>query len=503
MSASYLQPSSRPRSATTLVPTNTVSTLDGITVRVRIDPALTVADVVRQLCVSLKVPGPPADYALRDPADVLLTNENMRGAIAAKSALRLVKAPAREAAELVERLHERDEKSMKMTLFTLQKYITVRARPLPRPAAVADSPHRRSRSAPRSSTTRASPPSPPSSSPPRATRSPTRSPRSSTSSSSTTAGTRSAPPSSSTSPASSPPPSPSSTSAGPRPRSCAASSRWTSPPRPARSSRPRPRARPRLLDTVVARLGSGETALAQYSLMLINSLLAHASERHWDEFVAALERLHVRRAVVRLMGSLAVEELSGSVLDFQANMVRLAHRQKTTLVEPAAEPAHAAALDAVWRAAQLPDDTDELGVRVRWRQLGFESEDVGREFGAVGVLGLHCLRAFVDADPAHFARVVREQAARARARRCPLGPASNEVVELLAEHWAIYAGSAYAAVTAFQPLFLSFPRVHACALAFWLRMWAESGASAGDFARVGALVRSQVRLALRHESTRA
>jgi engulfment/cell motility protein 1 len=86
---------------------------------------------------------------------------------------------------------------------------------------------------------------------------------------------------------------------------------------------------------------------------------------------------------------------------------------------------------------------------------------------------------------------VREQAARAEERRCPLGPASNEVVELLAEHWAVYAGAAYAAPTAFQPLFLGFYRVHALALGFWLRMWTESGASRGDFARVGALVRSQ------------
>jgi engulfment and cell motility protein 1 len=55
---------------------------------------------------------------------------------------------------------------------------------------------------------------------------------------------------------------------------------------------------PNLLETVVARLGSGETTLVLYSMMLINSLLAHASERYWDEFVAELDRLNVRRAVV-------------------------------------------------------------------------------------------------------------------------------------------------------------------------------------------------------------
>jgi engulfment/cell motility protein 1 len=86
---------------------------------------------------------------------------------------------------------------------------------------------------------------------------------------------------------------------------------------------------------------------------------------------------------------------------------------------------------------------------------------------------------------------VLEQVSRPAERRCPLGKASNEVVELLAEHWAIYAGSAYAAATAFQPFFLAFYRVHALALGFFLRMWTESGASEGDFGRVSALVRSQ------------
>ena len=32
--------------------------------------------------------------------------------------------------------------------------------------------------------------------------------------------------------------------------------------------------------------------------MLINSLLAHASDTHWEEFISEIERLDVRRAVV-------------------------------------------------------------------------------------------------------------------------------------------------------------------------------------------------------------
>jgi engulfment/cell motility protein 1 len=106
-------------------------------------------------------------------------------------------------------------------------------------------------------------------------------------------------------------------------------------------------------------------------------------------------------------------------------------------------------------------------------------------------------------------QVVIEQNCRPAERRCPIGKASNEVVELLSEHWAIYAGSgcehvehrlshpltermrADSTSRTFRPFFLSFSKVHALATTFFLRMWAESGAAAGDFVRVSALVRSQ------------
>lgn len=72
------------------------------------------------------------------------------------------------------------------------------------------------------------------------------------------------------------------------------------------------------LDTVVSRLGSADTAMAQHryvlhvaysrpragddfvshSIMLINSLLSHVHDTRWDEFITDLERLNVRKAVI-------------------------------------------------------------------------------------------------------------------------------------------------------------------------------------------------------------
>lgn len=67
-----------------LVPTNTVTTKDGVTVRARIDPTLTVDDVVKQLCLNLKIKDPPVMFALRDDTDDLVTNDNLRKKIKMK-----------------------------------------------------------------------------------------------------------------------------------------------------------------------------------------------------------------------------------------------------------------------------------------------------------------------------------------------------------------------------------------------------------------------------------
>ena len=67
-----------------LVPTNNVTTKDGITVRTRIEPSLAVEDVIRQLCISLKLKDGPGVYALRDDNDELVTNDNLRKKIRAK-----------------------------------------------------------------------------------------------------------------------------------------------------------------------------------------------------------------------------------------------------------------------------------------------------------------------------------------------------------------------------------------------------------------------------------
>ena len=78
---------------TGLIPTNTVTTKDGLTVRVRIDPTLAVDDVIRQLCINLRIKDAPGVFALRDDGDELVTNDNLRSKIKAKVNLKYVPLP--------------------------------------------------------------------------------------------------------------------------------------------------------------------------------------------------------------------------------------------------------------------------------------------------------------------------------------------------------------------------------------------------------------------------
>jgi engulfment/cell motility protein 1 len=494
-----------PKPSGGLVPTNNVTTKDGLTVRARIDPTLTVEDVVRQLCVNLKVTDPSSHFALRDrDTDELVTNDNLRKKIKNKVHLRLVNASHIEAAEIVQKLTYPDERSLRLSLFSLQKYIKeekfaqeflnldglqalvhviytehgntlayaltavqnlmdleygwsalndefifkivqILASPLSlinvcRPATAI-----------LKKLVEADPMNAP----------------------------------------------------GP----VAASSSRSPPQLPPDSvykfgfqcvfeQMQRGKGS---LETVINRLGSADTAMALNSLMLINSLLSHVSDARWDEFIYEIERLNVRKAVIRLMSSHIIDDLTSCILDFQANMIRVTYRKKTTLVEPRAEPTHDSLLHYIWDSSKLHEEVDADGQQVKWTKIGFGSENIIEEFQEVGLLGLDCLFNFVQNDAEFFSKVVLEQLSRPEERRCPIAKASNEIVELLSEHWAIFA-PAYSTPTTFQPFFLNFYKVHTLAMHFFLRMWSESGSAGGDFVRIVALTRSQVKVALQGEN---
>ncbi len=91
------------------------------------------------------------------------------------------------------------------------------------------------------------------------------------------------------------------------------------------------------------------------------------------------------------MNSHTIEDLTSCVLDFQGNMARVIYRKKTTLVEPDVEETHATSLDYIWTNSCLQVETAQDGTTLKWRQLGFASENISHEFNETGVLGLDCL----------------------------------------------------------------------------------------------------------------
>lgn len=90
------------------------------------------------------------------------------------------------------------------------------------------------------------------------------------------------------------------------------------------------------------------------------------------------------------MSSHTIEDLTSCILDYQANVVRMTHRKKTSLVDPDLEPAHAEALNYIWTNSKLREEIDGENGVIKWRKLGFDTEDVMQEFSEVGVLGLDC-----------------------------------------------------------------------------------------------------------------
>lgn len=91
------------------------------------------------------------------------------------------------------------------------------------------------------------------------------------------------------------------------------------------------------------------------------------------------------------MNSHTIEDLTSCVLDFQGNMARVIYRKKTTLVEPDVEETQADSLDYIWTNSCLQVETASDGTTLKWRQLGFASENLSHEFNETGVLGLDCL----------------------------------------------------------------------------------------------------------------
>lgn len=115
------------------------------------------------------------------------------------------------------------------------------------------------------------------------------------------------------------------------------------------------------------------------------------------------------------------------------------------------------------------------------------------EFGAVSSLFLDSITSHKLIPP--LLQSLLETLSRPADRRCPLSAVSTTVLSLLSSHFAIDSGVC-PTPTKPNPFLLRFFECHALATQFFTRIWADSGATMGDFDRVKTLTASQIRSTL-------
>ncbi|KAJ2959398.1 hypothetical protein NQZ79_g5141 [Umbelopsis isabellina] len=251
------------------------------------------------------------------------------------------------------------------------------------------------------------------------------------------------------------------------------------------------------LPTLVQRLQSPDYLLCLNSLELITTMIKHVTDELRGDLSEQLQTLNAKRYVLRLMNDHPSAELSEYLLDFQSAFIRNANKRRKTMVS-LNKPRHARLLSEIWEAAAL-ENVEVTGAR-RWKKIGFSTEICQREFGRNGVFALENMNSFAMKDTEAFRKILLEQVHRPQDKRCPFARASIEVTDLLCDYWNIASGGVD--LNEFQPLVLSFDSVHHTTLNLFFRMFRDMEAATSDFSKVSALVRSQIKYALKNENAK-
>jgi engulfment/cell motility protein 1 len=290
---------------------------------------------------------------------------------------------------------------------------------------------------------------------------------------------------------------------------------------------------PTFLEMLVTRLPSADHALCANSLQLIDSLMRDAilntsnttsTEQHdavWPAFIKRLQDLGVIKAVYN------IQDLAHPLYDFQA-LTRIMLRQWRSIPFNVETKDHRRGLKAVQLASLSEAERNERIKQQanqgesqqkqakdteRWRKLGFETENPGKEMEDfdVGFLGLMDLMDFSrqDPDPYYFHKLLLEKSFEPQKSRCPIAKASLAVTSILYDHFevdAVASGSndsgdlfdqqRYAALESrsnleavFKPLLLQWSRLHTSSVLAFIRLWEKAGAEAQDFDKIEELVR--------------
>ncbi|KAH0832768.1 hypothetical protein AYO21_00330 [Fonsecaea monophora] len=270
---------------------------------------------------------------------------------------------------------------------------------------------------------------------------------------------------------------------------------------------------PQFLEMLVTRLSSADHALCANALQLINSLMRDAitndNETEWPKFIKRIQDLGVIKAVYVLMQSSALQDLAHPLLEFQALTKILLRRWRDVPVD-LVKPEHRRTIKAVHLSSN-PEKQPEFEVRngeskskhnpLKWRRLGFTSENPEPDFADMGFLGMMDLSDYVRKYQDEFQNILLEQSVLPEQQRCPLARASLTLTAILFEHFEVDKmdledSKSYLALESrtnfdkvFKPLLLHWSRLHVAGLHAFFRLWKATGAEVDDFPKIVELVR--------------
>jgi len=153
------------------------------------------------------------------------------------------------------------------------------------------------------------------------------------------------------------------------------------------------------LPTLVQRLSATDYLLQFNSLHLINALFRHVTDKHREKFVNELNALNIKETVMNLMISSPAEELTKQLVEFQRLTIQEGNIKKNTQYSSDNET-HKRMLEELWTLSGLTQEGD-----MKWRKLGFSSENPKRDLFRIGFYGLEIINTYAKTETETYQKV--------------------------------------------------------------------------------------------------
>ncbi|KAI5283364.1 hypothetical protein KEM55_001599, partial [Ascosphaera atra] len=171
------------------------------------------------------------------------------------------------------------------------------------------------------------------------------------------------------------------------------------------------------------------------------------AEAEWPDLLKRVQDLGVIEAVYTLMQGSAVHDLAQPLLEFQTLSKVLLRRWREVPVEienaehrRILKSLNSASFPKGTKPASAKTSSDDLPKQhnpMKWRRLGFSSEQPHLDFEAVGFLGMIDFMDYVRNCTDEFQRLLLEQASHSPSECCPIAKASLAITGILYDFYEV------------------------------------------------------------------